>query len=237
MIIPVGIIIYYIMDTLTFVDVNAQNKYEETAFMWACKTGHLEIVKVLVEAGADVNAQDNRGETALMRASKKGCLKVVKFLVEAGADVNAQDKYGETALMRASYMGHLDVVKVLVEAGADVNAQDNRGFTALMEATRDLDAVKFLIKAGADVNAQDDRGFTALIWATRVGNGEAVKFLALKKPIFLSKIACPDFVCPICRDTSGNTTTLTCSHAFHTECITEWYYITPSCPMCRTLID
>jgi ankyrin repeat protein len=46
------------------------------------KQGYLEVVKVLIEAGADVHAWD---DAALHDASKNRHLEVVKFLIEVGA--------------------------------------------------------------------------------------------------------------------------------------------------------
>jgi ankyrin repeat protein len=46
----------------------------------------LEVVKLLVEAGADINRRCEHGRTALHMASAWGHLDVVKYLVEHGAD-------------------------------------------------------------------------------------------------------------------------------------------------------
>lgn len=46
--------------------------------------GHVEVVKILLEAGADVNLKTSRGETALALATKKGNKEVAKVLKAAG---------------------------------------------------------------------------------------------------------------------------------------------------------
>ncbi len=46
--------------------------------------------------------------------------------------------------------------------------------------------------------------------------------------------------CPICKDVYekiGDSYTLICNHAFHTECLKEWVEIHNECPMCRTEIS
>jgi ankyrin repeat protein len=48
------------------------------ALAWASGCGHLEAVKVLLQAGADVNSTDSDKKTALGRAAGLGFLSVVK---------------------------------------------------------------------------------------------------------------------------------------------------------------
>jgi len=59
--------------------------------------GHVNIARVLVEAGADVNAQDFDMMTPLHYASEYGQNNVIIYLVkEANAAVNVKNKYGQT---------------------------------------------------------------------------------------------------------------------------------------------
>ena len=81
--------------------------------MPACANGHVDIVRLLLEARADVNAKDVEGTTALMLASGLGYAEVVTLLVQAGADLNAQDSLGRTALNLAQK----DDVKKALAAG------------------------------------------------------------------------------------------------------------------------
>ena len=39
--------------------------------------------------------------------------------------------------------------------------------------------------------------------------------------------------CSICNDETFADTQTPCSHIFHRVCITEWYHIQKTCPMCR----
>lgn len=117
---------------------------KEKVLRCAAENGHLEIVKLLLEAGADVHAEDNY---ALRWAATNGHTEIVRLLLEAGADVHAQNKF---ALKWTAYKGHTEVVRLLLEAGADVHAGDN---FALKWAARNghTEVVELLLAAGADL--------------------------------------------------------------------------------------
>src|SRR5690606_42090976 len=67
----------------------------------ASYNNQLEVVRILLEAGADVNLQDSGGNTALMGVCFKGYPKVAELLTSHGADLNLQHSNGGTALMFA----------------------------------------------------------------------------------------------------------------------------------------
>ena len=81
--------------------------------MLAAASGHLEVARVLLDAGADHNAASQDGLTALIAAARHGHLEVVQLLLEAGSDKKVATQGGETALMAATENGHLEVVRVL----------------------------------------------------------------------------------------------------------------------------
>ena len=86
----------------------------------ASYSGHLDIVKLLVDNDADINAEDMFGSTSLELASDKGHLEICEILINNGADVNSNNNNGCTPLFWAGYYGHTDVVKLLLEYGADI---------------------------------------------------------------------------------------------------------------------
>lgn len=99
-------------------DVNAKDRDDRTALMYASRKGRVEVVRALLAAKADVNAKDKDGSTALMWASVGGHVEVVRALLAAKADVNTKNNNGITALMLAQKGGHVEVVKLLRQAGA-----------------------------------------------------------------------------------------------------------------------
>ena len=116
------------------VNIDAQNKFGDTALIKASFNGQDDIVKILLDANASLNMQDNFGHTALIDASRQGYDKVAKQLIDAKANLNIQNIYGKTALILASFYNHSNIVKLLVNAGANRNIKDNDGKTALMYA-------------------------------------------------------------------------------------------------------
>ncbi len=148
-------------------DVNGPLVDGSTALHWAVEADDLEMVELLLHAGANPKAQDRYGFTPLYFACSNGNAPVIRKLLEAGADPNAGDAQKETALMTAARTGSVESLKALLQNGAAVNAKDAAtGQTALMWAVRSNHAaeVQLLVEYGAEVNAR-----------TRVGKAPAVR--------------------------------------------------------------
>ena len=82
--------------------------FGHTALSMAAKGGHLDVVRMLVDAGADVNAVDNFGSfsSALLQMCQKAYFplndaKIVQILLDVGADINSRDGKGRSALQLA----------------------------------------------------------------------------------------------------------------------------------------
>lgn len=139
-----------------------------TALMEAAKSGHMRLVRLLIEKGAEVNLVHKGYGTAPTFAAAKGRTKVVKLLLAQGALVDALGNNGATALILAARSGHTPVVRALVGKGADVNAQDNDGNTALIVVPRSRwqknkhqKTVDLLLKIGADPAIRNNAGKNA----------------------------------------------------------------------------
>ncbi|MHC4218424.1 MAG: ankyrin repeat domain-containing protein [Planctomycetota bacterium] len=148
----------------------------------AARNGQVEIMGVLVEAGASATAMDSRGRTPLMSAVQSKNPEALRLLIEKGADVNARDQLQSTALLRAAgAFGDIATVQVLLSAGAEVNVRDKNGMTPLMWAARwgDTPRVEALVEAGGKVDARDTNGRTALDWARSRAGGTADQTIEL----------------------------------------------------------
>ncbi|MGI5922094.1 MAG: ankyrin repeat domain-containing protein [Syntrophomonadaceae bacterium] len=134
------------------VSVNSATITGSTALTEAVMSGNLEIVSLLLDAGADPNKTTKLRKSALNIAAIAGFTKIAEKLIEAGADINFRDQYGFTPLMRAAYYGCTDIVKMLVKAGADLDVRTSKGH----------------LKAD---------GMSALDWAIYRGNSEIAQIL------------------------------------------------------------
>lgn len=113
-----------------------------TPFWVAARDANLEMMRLLLDAGADPLLPNTANTTPLMIASGLGendarrppdhrVVEAVQMLLDLGADVSAVNRSGQTALHGAASMWEDGVIQLLVDNGADVNAEDGSGRTPL----------------------------------------------------------------------------------------------------------
>ena len=126
-----------------------------TALHWAAELGNVELVRLLVDAGADLEAPTRIGDlTPLHIGAELGQSGTVRALLEAGANAESRNVNGSTPLHFAALSGNVETVEALADHGADVNAREARwGQTPLMfAASRNrVPAIDALIDRGAEV--------------------------------------------------------------------------------------
>ncbi len=69
-------------------EINARDRYSQTALMLASQHGHIDIVRLLVDRGADLNVRAKYNLTSLMLAIINNHDEIVRILVDAGADLS-----------------------------------------------------------------------------------------------------------------------------------------------------
>jgi uncharacterized protein len=115
-------------------------------------SGHLEVVRLLLERGA--YAKNPLAIDALVYAATEGPREMVELLIDGGADINGHGRTfdGETPLTAAATFGRVEVVELLLARGADISAQDQNSRTALMAADSEGhgEVVALLRAHGAD---------------------------------------------------------------------------------------
>jgi ankyrin repeat protein len=81
----------------------------------------MEVVRMLLAAGANVNAHDTKGNTPLLLCHRN--IKLAELLLQAGADPNARNDYGETPL---HFAGSDEMQRLLIEHGAIPRLQETQ---------------------------------------------------------------------------------------------------------------
>lgn len=102
---------------------NVTSRYDGTALIAAAHLGHVEVVRVLIRAGAPLDHVNNLGWTALIESIVLGDggarhTATLKALVEAGANVNVADRNGQSPLHLAQANGYREMAAILEQAGA-----------------------------------------------------------------------------------------------------------------------
>lgn len=144
----------------------------ETQLHAACNVKNLEIVKLLLEAGATIQT-DKSGKTPLHIAATRNCLDIIEALFDKHPNKDYLvlcDKNGDTALTCAIRNGHLEIVKLLLEAESDMKPgiswdQLFNEHTAWLQPAHlaccrgKLDILKYFIDTlGVDVNSRTPAG-------------------------------------------------------------------------------
>eukprot|EP00992_Anisonema_acinus_P000650 TRINITY_DN10237_c0_g1_i2.p1 TRINITY_DN10237_c0_g1~~TRINITY_DN10237_c0_g1_i2.p1 ORF type:complete len:647 (+),score=149.36 TRINITY_DN10237_c0_g1_i2:58-1941(+) len=162
------------------VDLNALSHDGTTAIHAAVRSGHLQVLKCLLQHGADPARSMQDGTTPLHTAALTGNTQATRTLVDHGVPVNIQKRTGITPAYAAAYNGHVPALQYLVENGAaDLKLATVNATSPLHAAAYNghLQAVRFLVKAGASLTDARDDGSTALYLAALNGHLPVVRFL------------------------------------------------------------
>ncbi|OTA01082.1 hypothetical-protein [Trichoderma parareesei] len=134
---------------------NATGEEYGTALTAAAFDGIIEMVQLLLDAGADIN--DPNG-WALQTAAAEGHYEIVQELINGGAEVNACTHNANfpagTAIQAACESSRSDIVSLLLEKGADPNLGLGTDSPPIVAATqRGEDRIlEMLVNAKADVD-------------------------------------------------------------------------------------
>jgi len=120
----------------------------DTALHLAAAGYRVEIVQLLLAAGADPNSTRNHRRSSPLHYAADGYIngpawnaelqvKTIRCLLDAGAEINIQDKNGATPLHRAVRTRCAAAVRCLLEAGCDSTLRNKPGSTPFHLAVQD----------------------------------------------------------------------------------------------------
>lgn len=127
----------------------------------AASIGNLDIIKMLVDAGASVKLQTGTGQTVLHLSVLKNLYESTHYFLDQGASARVADKKGQTPLFRAASNGYTRLVKLLCEQGKSaLNTKDIFGWTPMHHALAEghADTALELVRLGADPEVEDRDG-------------------------------------------------------------------------------
>jgi uncharacterized protein len=136
-----------------------------TAFLLAASVDDVEMMRLLLQAGADPKIATATNATAIMAATglnhgigeslltEKDATDAVKFLLDLGLDAKGETTFGENALFGPAYRGWNTLLAQLVDLGVNVNAVSKAGVTPYLAAAGYGDRLGGVLynKEGADL--------------------------------------------------------------------------------------
>lgn len=155
------------------------NQFRDLPIHVAAASGNIDIVRLLLEAGADIDAGDSDNSTALGVAAIRTQGEMVGFLIEQGADVNRRDRKADCPLSFAVYGRDEAIIQQMLDAGADLYFRNPQGETLLHIACQRgvPEFTKHLLENGAEIDAQAQGGGTPVGYAAMGGHAEIVQLL------------------------------------------------------------
>ena len=160
-------------------DVNTSTEFGSQAWMEAARNGHVETLRILVDAGAIIDLVDSEGREAFRAAAKDTREDLVLLLLSNASNMPEEEAFYVTLLLKAAEYSWIESMKLLLDRGTDVHAQSPEGLDALMIAAGagHTTLVALLLAAGADMKSQHKRQGNALQIAIRAGHTEVVELM------------------------------------------------------------
>src|SRR3984957_11357808 len=143
-----------------------------TPFVLAASANDIEMMHILLDAGADPKILTASNASAIMAAAglnhsigedtvtEAQAMQTVKLLLDLGVDPKGETTFGENALFGPGYRGWNKLLAQLIDLGVNVNAVSKAGVTPYLAAHGDGDRLggvlynkegaELLVKHGAD---------------------------------------------------------------------------------------
>ena len=139
-----------------------------TPFLLAASANDLEIMRILLDAGADPKIRTATNASAIMAAAglnhsigedtvtEAQAMETVKFLLDLGVDPKGETTFGENALFGPAYRGWNTLLAQLIDLGVNANAVSKAGVTPWLAANGNGDRLGGVLynKKGAELLRQ-----------------------------------------------------------------------------------
>ncbi|MDO9514197.1 MAG: ankyrin repeat domain-containing protein [Elusimicrobiota bacterium] len=165
-------------DILIRSGASVKAEYDSGLLHLAAAKNNIDMIKLLLGAGADMSVKDRHAFSPFGEAVRAGSFEAASFFLGSGALAN--ERQGDlTLLMIAAKNNDLKMASLLTENMADVDAASSDGTTAIFYAAmRNYHVIaEFLIGMLADVNAADAKGWTPLMAAVAENSLETARLL------------------------------------------------------------
>ncbi|KAF9773853.1 hypothetical protein IL306_008223 [Fusarium sp. DS 682] len=145
----------------------------------AVESGHTDILRMLLAAGASVECPVKGMSSPLHIAVATRNLLGCELLLDAGSQVNAEHTDGSTALSIAADLNDVEIVECLVSRGADPSKPEYETPLHIAVDWGNLEMVEIILSSRlfSDIDAKGEKDFTALGIAATIGRLDIVSML------------------------------------------------------------
>lgn len=149
-------------------NINNKDVNGNTPLHYAAVSGHINIVRLLLESGAIHNIENKQGKTPLQLTEDSTIKNLLESVAKLFTAVKATDRW--------------EVAELIAEEKSIVNAKENNGTSLLHLAVHfgDRNILKLLLENGADASTVADKNSTPLHFAASEKNNIKIVELLLQ---------------------------------------------------------
>ena len=132
-------------------DIKALNH----AFRMACRFGHIEVVRIMIDKGCDINEKSRESVTAIQWVISYNHMHILELLLTHNIYLETTNSYPcKSALYFAcdNHQNYDRIIRLLIKYGANINALNDRGNTCLFDHLYDIKKSRLLLELGANPN-------------------------------------------------------------------------------------
>ncbi|MCX6555803.1 MAG: ankyrin repeat domain-containing protein [Candidatus Aminicenantes bacterium] len=163
-------------------DINAADRWNDTALSLAAWRGFSGLVDLLLERGARLPVDPSQKQLVFTQAIANGLDRLFNRILATGVDLSAKDGLGGSLLHAAADGGSEHILKALIGEKLDLNGKDRNGWTPLHRAAERgwIGAATLLVEHGVPLNERTLAGETPYNLAVAENNAAVVDLLRAK---------------------------------------------------------